>query len=410
VRQRGRQLAFAAGLGAVVVISIELALQALALVSAGAREILASPWDAQASAPTVSDARLEFRPNPALRGHDANGFRNPRVPERAEVVALGDSQTYGIGVAADAAWPRVLERSLGRSTYGMAAGGYGPVHGLILLEDALRLQPGIVIEALYAGNDLYDAYRLVYEHGEFPALRSSEALEAIRAAEARQPLVAHVIALGAKCLPQLAAPASEPAAPATGPLRRIASWSKTYGLARRLRYELVSDREPDLAPGTMRAVPAESPGCVSFAADSARTVLMPEYRLAALDTGDPRIREGERLALWAVREMGRVASRAGVRLIVLGIPTKELAFAALGAAEVSPACAELVRREQRFWAEAQQVFAEARIEFVDALGPLRVQLQAGPQPYQESADGHPNEVGHRVIAGALAAYLAERAQ
>jgi len=409
VSPRLRSLAFAAGLGAVVLISIEIALQSLSIASASVRRILASPWDLAVSAPTIPDLRLEFRPNPALRGHDSNGFRNPRVPEQAQIVVFGDSQTYGTGVAADETWPRVLERELHRTTYSMAAGGYGPVHSLILLDEARRLRPAVAIEALYAGNDLYDAYRFVYQHGQFPELRSPGAGEAIRAADGTERLEQHVVRLGRECLPQLAPSRGEPGTRLAGLLRWIAERSKTYGLARRVRYELtpLPESEPAAAGEGERALPEGSPSCPQFAAGGARTVLMPDYRLAALDTGDPRIREGERIAFRALRELQGTAAREGVRLIVLGIPTKELVFDALGAAALTPRLAALIAREKGFWAEVRRRLADERIEFVETLGPLQDQLRAGPQPYRESADGHPSPVGHRVIAKALAAYLSE---
>ena len=44
----------------------------------------------------------------------------------------------------------------------MAWGGWGPVHSLILLDEAISLHPKIIIEAFYAGNDLFDAFNIVY--------------------------------------------------------------------------------------------------------------------------------------------------------------------------------------------------------------------------------------------------------
>ncbi|HEY2847576.1 MAG TPA: hypothetical protein VGI80_07140, partial [Pyrinomonadaceae bacterium] len=49
-------------------------------------------------APTVDDPELGFRMTPGSPGHDANGFRNDTVPERVDVVAIGDSQTWGVNV------------------------------------------------------------------------------------------------------------------------------------------------------------------------------------------------------------------------------------------------------------------------------------------------------------------------
>ncbi len=47
----------------------------------------------------IPDERLRIRPNPALPDHDASGYRNPVVLERADIVVMGDSQTYGSEVS-----------------------------------------------------------------------------------------------------------------------------------------------------------------------------------------------------------------------------------------------------------------------------------------------------------------------
>ena len=44
----------------------------------------------------VQDSRLLFRVPANAPGHDERGFRNSRSLSRADVVAIGDSQTWGI--------------------------------------------------------------------------------------------------------------------------------------------------------------------------------------------------------------------------------------------------------------------------------------------------------------------------
>ena len=52
-------------------------------------------------------------------GHDAWGFRNKKVPETAEIVALGDSHTYGNCAKRNEAWPAVLQRLTGQQVYNL---------------------------------------------------------------------------------------------------------------------------------------------------------------------------------------------------------------------------------------------------------------------------------------------------
>jgi hypothetical protein len=45
------------------------------------------------------------------------------------------------------------------------------------------------------------------------------------------------------------------------------------------------------------------------------------------------------------------------------------------------------------------------IDFVDATPALREHLERGAEPYHESDDGHPNALGHRIIAEVLLSHL-----
>lgn len=103
------------------------------------------------------DSRLGWRGIPGYPGHDARGFRNTSAADTADVVALGDSQTYGYGVQPSECWPRMLEQITGRSVYSMAHGAYSPMQGLALMPDALAMQPRAIVQAVYAQNDLADA-------------------------------------------------------------------------------------------------------------------------------------------------------------------------------------------------------------------------------------------------------------
>jgi hypothetical protein len=126
-----------------VIGSLEITLGLLAFVSPRVDRLLASPWT-NAIPPTVPDARLGHRPNPVYPGHDRKGFRNPEIPAKAHIIALGDSQTYGTNVEPEDAWPRQLESMTRKTVYSIAYGGYGPTHSLVLWDEAVALSPKIV--------------------------------------------------------------------------------------------------------------------------------------------------------------------------------------------------------------------------------------------------------------------------
>src|SRR6267143_427695 len=107
----------------------------------------------------VPDPELGNRLAPNIVGLDSNGFRNDVVPTRADIVAIGDSQTWGVNADRQDAWPQQLAKLSGRSVYNMSLGGYGPVQYWVLTDRAQKFSPRIIIVGLYFGNDFYDTYR-----------------------------------------------------------------------------------------------------------------------------------------------------------------------------------------------------------------------------------------------------------
>src|SRR5690349_5703631 len=125
----------------------------LVLWEVGSRLVL-TPADSR-SVGMVLDPVYGASPAPPVRaGFDALGFRNRSVPKTADVVAIGDSQTYGNAATMDDSWPYALGRMLGRNVYNMGLGGYGPNQYLeILKTKALPLKPQMVICGLSVTDD-----------------------------------------------------------------------------------------------------------------------------------------------------------------------------------------------------------------------------------------------------------------
>src|ERR1043166_1793444 len=115
----------------------------------------------------VSDPQLGVRIPPNSPGHDANGYRNAAGRQQADIVAVGDSQTWGVNVQAADAWPQQLEKIVQRPVYNMSVGGYGPVQYWQLIPKAVSLSPKVIVVGLYFGNDLYDAYSLTYANEKY---------------------------------------------------------------------------------------------------------------------------------------------------------------------------------------------------------------------------------------------------
>src|SRR5262245_59668440 len=106
-----------------LVLLVSLAI-GLLLCEFGARLFL-KPSDYLSIVP-VDDKALGWVLPPGSPGYDKWGFRNREVPTTTDIVAIGDSHTYGNCAKMDEAWPQVLCRLTGKSVYNLALGGYGP--------------------------------------------------------------------------------------------------------------------------------------------------------------------------------------------------------------------------------------------------------------------------------------------
>jgi len=361
----------------------------LASASSTIDVLLARPGDRSGLSFRVPDETLGYRPNPEFPGHDKNGFRNESVAGKIEIVALGDSQTYGTGVASEATWPKQLEALIGEPVYNMAFPGYGPAHSLVLIDEAIELKPRVIIEAFYAGNDLYDSFNLVYNLNQLTELKSADThtIEVVQDKESEEPI--------AELVGQMFRMDDESAT--TTFWHYLKRQNKIYGLLRRIKYQL---RDKNVAPTWLDAkafAERNSAFTEVFEEGKFRTIFTPEYRLTALNPSDPRIKEGQRISLEAIKLMGAEADANKMRFIALLVPTKEYVFSSL-TTKPKPSFEALIAAERRFWTTTKNFLSRHGIEYIEALPALQNQLDLGNQPYKMSQDGHPNELGHAAIA------------
>lgn len=341
----------------------------------------------------LKDPKLQRRIAPNAPGHDANGFRNDAVPANAEIVALGDSQTWGINGERSEAWPQMLGKISQRTVYNMGVGAYGPLQYWALTDKALSLSPKVMVIGVYLGNDLYDAYSLCY---------GSDVYSDLREPGASGDLLCNTIAPRADAL-----------------------WEEQKNFQHNF------GREPNLwgtwlsghtAVGRLLARSGWWPGSgdVWFEASKAwaeahpehgavydeanvRTVLTTAYRLTALDLDDPHIAEGLRITGVVLQRIKGQSEGAGVKLLVVLLPTKESVFAnAAGSRQRDPVYERLVSMESRARSALIAQCEGADIQYVDALPPLAQAVRRGEQVYPTSTESHPTPKGYEVIA--LTAY------
>jgi lysophospholipase L1-like esterase len=342
----------------------------------------------------IKDPVLGLKLAPYALGHDANGFRNDTVPQNVDIVALGDSQTWGVNVDRQGAWPQQLSKISGRSVYNMGLGGFGPVQYRVLTLQALGLSPKIIVVGLYLGNDIYDAYKMAYQ---FDAHRD------LRGNNAAGDLSVDTVGDRANAFWN-----EEKQFHANFGRASFSGWS--FWLREHLALGRVLNRT-GLWPGSQdidyeidkrwaEAHPDHGAVCEEAGRE---TVLTTAYRLAGLDLDEPRNAEGLRITKDLLSEMQNEVSAKKVKLVVLLLPTKESVYAKVrsGKVQLDFNYQKLVDMEGRIRSEIISNCQAQRIELVDALPYLSSALERGERVYPTTTESHPNERGYFVIASAL---------
>tara|TARA_R110002049_G_scaffold4601_5_gene32183 strand:+ start:255566 stop:256900 length:1335 start_codon:yes stop_codon:yes gene_type:complete len=417
---RRKKILFAAVLILIVGISLEIGIGVLCMALPSVDKALQPQWKSDSpddeAISTIDDNILGHRPRPNYADHDSRGFRNAKAIERADVVCLGDSQTYGTGVSREDAWPSRLAQLSGKSTYSMAYGGWAPTHSEVLLAEAIELDPRLVIEAFYAGNDLFDCFSMVYDRGRIASHRSSaqEVRASIEEANEVDPLDVKIAQLfrvycGDFQTNVEADSGSEDENDGQGSIALrefLSQYSNVYSLIRAVKDRVLeSDNTiPSLDEATwaeLKHIAETSSGRWEvLESEQLRTVFVPEYRLSALNLHDIRIREGLRISQDAIRNISRDLEKEGIDFLVVLIPTKMQVFAPQ-LKNPSAAFLELVNHERELWKLMKVVLNDSDIEFVDTLPVLRDAAASGIPVYKMSPNGHPSPAGHQAISDAV---------
>jgi lysophospholipase L1-like esterase len=341
----------------------------------------------------VKDPVLGLKLAPHALGHDANGFRNDSVPQNVDIVALGDSQTWGVNVERQGAWPQQLSKISGRRVYNMGLGGFGPVQYRVLTPQALSLSPKIIVVGLYLGNDIYDAYKMAYHYEAHRALRSNSAGD----------LSADTVGEKANSFWN-----EEKQFHANFGRASFSGWSfwlrEHLALGRLLNRTGFWPGSQDIDYEIDKRWAEAHPDHGAVCEDAGReTVLTTAYRLAGMDLDEPRNAEGLRITKDLLLQMQDEVSPKRARLIVLLLPTKESVYAKVRSAkmQLDPSYQKLFDMEERIRFEFMSTCDANGIEVVDALPYLRSALERGERIYPTTTESHPNERGYFVIASAM---------
>lgn len=341
------------------------------------------------------DPVLGHRPNPKFHEHDSRGFRNAGVPERADIVAIGDSQTYGTNAHRPEAWPQQLAKITGYSTYNMAFGGYSALHHSLLLDEALAFNPRLIIAAVYFGNDFLETFLLGYRENHVarfgsknPAIR-----EQVISLENATPVSATVKKY-----------ADNPNYSMVYSQSGIYDWltqhsqvfQKFSSIKNWVTGKLLNPKEC-LEPMQLKLEPPDA---------VAPTVLTPRYRWVTVNSKDPRVQEGLRISQSALLEMRRRTREAEVEFLVVLIPTKERVYEEVAKAnQAPPIFNQLIKDEWSLENSLVQFFERENIRHLSLLSSLKQALWSGLAPYPNNNDGHPNGTGYKSISQCIAVYI-----
>jgi hypothetical protein len=335
----------------------------------------------------VPDDVLGFALPRGSGGHDEWGFRNTRVPEAAEVVALGDSLTYGNTARMIESWPMVLGLLTGKTVYNLGMGGYGPnQYDHLLHTKALGLKPRIVICALSMADDFDNAFDITYRLAHWSFLRRDDH---------RRPAGPHV---GERVRPR-----------EVSWHKRVRIWLSQHSILYRLLFHGLLQALKGRLQVEYAARFYESTTSLLLPEQNVREAFVPAFHLRGLDQDAPRVREGMRLTLELLKDMNALCARHQVRFLVAVVPTKETVFArhlehnpGLGLSETVDAVIANERLAR------QALFAgleEDRIPYIDLL-PAMEKASESERIYTYSAvDMHPNATGYRVIAEAISRHV-----
>lgn len=366
--------------------------------------------------PKIPDKALGYRPNPDFFEHDSNGFRNKTALSSSDIVAIGDSQTYGTGVKTREAWPHQLSMFSSQSVYNMSYGGYGSVEGLILLKTrAIKLNPKLVIFAMYDGNDIFDAYEAVYLLNLFESFKSADlnTRTSLSALEQRAPMIPEIKKIASQMSGTKQIQKEEVALPQTlkntffAQIKQLRLLQLFFCLENAIQKVAVNPRErkwKELAQSNDR----DTNLLELFQTKNYMTIFTPAYRVLPMDLSDPRIEEGMRITLEAINEMKKIANDNSIEFLVLMIPLKERVFYEIypeNGLKPSLPMQRTISMQDKIRERTFKYLQQYEIPYIDTLPILSNCFGQSHQPFFEDSNGHLSPVGQKAIAEAVNKYI-----
>ena len=297
--------------------------------------------------PILKRAKPLFPDLGGVGPNDILGFRNRYVPSVADLVIIGDSQTYGNNAHIDDNWPHQMGQQLkaqGKSIvrYDMAVGGWGAIEYLEAFQKALYLKPKTIVVAFYTGNDSLESFRAAYSNERWKELRPDNNL-----------------VMGDIPTAEFPAPVDK-------------QWLVEFG-------------------------------------DGVKTIMTPELRLVC-NLDHPVSNAGYQIMKLVAKQISQLAKQQSISVFFTLIPTKEFVYSNKIRAEIETVpedYLELVENEERNIFLLSKFFKEVEhSRYIDVVQALQQAALSELNLYPEDTNGHPVSEGYRVIAEEIATNIA----
>ncbi|MCP5158021.1 MAG: SGNH/GDSL hydrolase family protein [Gammaproteobacteria bacterium] len=291
--------------------------------------------------PYVRRAKPLFPDQFVMGPHDILGFRNRAIPHLADIVTLGDSQTYGNNALLAGNWPNRMQAALGSgqiTVYNMAVGAWGAAEYWAMFDKALLFQPQMIIVAFYTGNDALGTFQQAYGNERYGFLKADRTLTSAD-------------------LPKVVFPAPE------------SEWWRVS-----FKDGVSTIFTPKLRHASNQPVPAVKAGYAGMAEAG---------RLMGKMAQDHQVK-----LVFTIIPTKELVYAKKIALEGIDPPADYLALITDERAYVEALAAELRQVPEAI--------------FVDVVAPLQEAAQQASPLYPADADGHPVEAGYAVIGGTLA--------
>lgn len=328
----------------------------------------------------IKDPILAYKIPPTWPGVDADGYRNPGIPDQVDIVALGDSHTYGLNADIDTNWPGQPAKMTGLSVYNLGIGGYGPLQYYYLFDRALQFKPQYIVIGLYLPNDIKGLCHPYLRSEYWKTRAAQEKLDLGYCGKAEFPDDEGDEGKRAGMLQK-----------AGGLIVNSKLGVLISITARRLRAHLPKDEKRNVV-----------------VSDGKNDTIMSKPRLRVLkdsmDMKQPEIASSLEVTKMLISRMAERSRENGVKLVVMVIPSKEYVYHQyLHDAEKSlpEILAQMAMNESGLRSNVIGWLAQQSIPHVDAASTVLEAVKSRGGIYSHDNDGHPLPAGYAAYAQAL---------